>query len=114
MFTGAHARLAIKSAMREVERWSCIQFSPWEGERDYESFEAYKKVQKEVQKSVRRAKRNFERKIAKEKNKKAFYSYMKKKTSNRVSVGPLKDGEELVTENIDGGDAQQLVLFGVH
>ena len=41
-----------------------------EGERDYEGFDAYKKVQSEVQKSVRKAKRNFERKIAKDKNKK--------------------------------------------
>ena len=70
-----------------------------EGGKDYESFEAYKKVQAEVKKSVQNAKRNFERKIAKDKNKKAFYSYMKKKTSNRVSVGPLKEGNELVTDN---------------
>merc|ERR1712030_23581 len=62
-------------------------------------FEAYRNVQKEVQKSVKKAKRNFERKIAKDENKKAFYSYMKKKTSNRVSVGPLKEGDELVTDN---------------
>ena len=34
-----------------------------------------------------------ERKLAKDakKNPKAFYGYMKKKTGNRVSVGPLKD-----------------------
>jgi hypothetical protein len=70
-----------------------------EGGKDFESFQAYKKVQSEVQKSVRKAKRNFERKIAKSENKKAFYSYMKKKTTNKVSVGPLKEGDELITDN---------------
>lgn len=72
-----------------------------EGGRDFESFQAYKKVQSEVQKSVKNAKKNFEKKIAKDKNKKAFFSYLKKKTSNRVSVGPLKDGDKLVTDNKD-------------
>ena len=52
-----------------------------------------------MQKSVRNARRNFEKKIAKDNNKKAFYSYLKKKTSNMVSVGPLRDGEDLVTDN---------------
>ena len=54
-----------------------------EGGRDYESFQAYKNVQSLVQKSVKKARRNFEKKIAKDSNKKAFYSYLKKKTSNR-------------------------------
>ena len=70
-----------------------------EGGRDFESFQAYKNVQKEVQKAVKNAKKNFERKIAKDKNKKAFFSYMKKKTSNHISVGPLKEGDKLVTDN---------------
>ena len=33
------------------------------------------------------------------KNSKAFYSYLKKKVSNKVSVGPLKDGDELVSDD---------------
>ena len=40
------------------------------------------------------AKKNFETKFAKEarkNNKKHFYSYLKKMTSKRVGVGPLKD-----------------------
>ena len=41
-----------------------------------------------------------ERKFAKQakKNPKQFYGYLKSKLSNRVTVGPLKDGEELVSE----------------
>ena len=68
-----------------------------DGGKDHDSFQAYKKVQKEVQKGVRKAKRNFERKMAKnrKKNSKAFFSYIKKSTSNRVSVGPLKQGDEV-------------------
>ena len=70
--------------------------------KDYQQFEAYEKVQKEVQNAVKNAKKNYEKKLAKDckKNPKAFWSYMKKKTSNRVTVGPLKDEQErLVTDS---------------
>ena len=59
-------------------------------------------MQDQVKKAVRLAKRNFERKLAKDakRNPKAFYGYMKKKVSNRVSVGPLKDSTgQLVTDD---------------
>ena len=54
-----------------------------------------------MKKEVRQAKKKLERKLAKDakKNSKKFYSYLKKKTSNRVTVGPLKEGEELVTDH---------------
>ena len=57
---------------------------------DYGSFQAYKEVEKRVKAEVKKAKRKFERKLAKQskKNSKQFYSYPKKTTSNRVSVGP--------------------------
>ena len=69
--------------------------------RDFSQFQAYKAVQKEVQAAVKNAKRNYERKLAKDckKNPKAFWSYMKKKTSNRVNVGPLRDGNKVVTDS---------------
>ena len=78
--------------------------------RDYDEFQAYKKIQDQVRKAVRLAKRNFERKLAKDakKNPKAFYGYMKKKTGNRVSVGPLKDSSgKLITD--DKLMAEQLI-----
>ena len=80
--------------------------------KDYDEFQAFKKIQDQVKKAVRLAKRNFERKLAKvaKKNPKAFYGYMKKKTGNRVSVGPLKDSSgNLVTD--DKLMAEQLNLF---
>ena len=49
-------------------------------------------MEKEERRSVKHAKRTYEKKLAKEakKNPKEFYSYLKSKTQNRESVGPLK------------------------
>ena len=70
---------------------------------DYHEYLAYKQIQSEVRKAVRNAKRNFERKLAREANKnntKPFYSYMKKRTCNKVGVGPLKNSSgQLVTDD---------------
>ena len=71
------------------------------GNRDSASFVAYRNVQNEVQKSIKRAKRKVERKLAKDRKgkSKSFFSYIKKKTSNRVSVGPLKVEDEVVADS---------------
>ena len=64
---------------------------------DYRDFTAYKEFEKETTKAVKNAKKKYERKLAKEakKNPKQFYAYLKSKTSNRESVGPLKkDGSQ--------------------
>ena len=69
--------------------------------RDLESFKAYKQVQKEVQNAVKKARHNSEQKLAKGKkaNSKAFFSHIKKTTSNTVSVGPLKEGDKIVSDS---------------
>jgi hypothetical protein len=94
---------------RRVWRWySTSGYS----KKDYKEFQAFKKIQNQVKKAVRLAKRNFERKLAKDakKNPKAFYGYMKKRTGNKVTVGPLKDSTgQLVTD--DKLMAEQLNLF---
>ena len=80
--------------------------------KDFASFQAFKKVQNEVEKAVRNAKRKLERKLAKnsKKNPKAFYSYIKKKTSNKVTVGPLKNAEDnLVTD-----DKEMAEILNIH
>ena len=41
---------------------------------------------------------------AAKKNSKRLFSYVKKKTANKVSVGPLKDGERVVTEDKEMAD----------
>ena len=80
--------------------------------KDHEEYLAYKNVQDQVKKAVRLAKRNFERKLAKDskRNPKAFYGYIKKKTGNRETVGPLKD----ISGNLVSDDrlmAEQLNSF---
>ena len=62
---------------------------------DHRDFVAYQEVQREIKRQIRRAKRKLERSLAKKgkKNSKRFHAYMKSKTSNKVSVGPLM-GEE--------------------
>lgn len=69
--------------------------------RDYQQYQAYKKIEQEVQNAVKRAKRKLERKLAKnaKKSPKPFYSYLNSKTSNRQTVGPLKEGEQTVDDN---------------
>jgi hypothetical protein len=68
---------------------------------DYRDFMAYQEVQKELKKQIRKAKRKLEKDLAKKakKNPKKFYAYMKSKTSNRVSVGPLVGEGGMVTDN---------------
>lgn len=77
-----------------------------DGGKDYASFQAYRNIQQEVKREVRQAKKKLERKLAKnaKKNSKQFYSYLKKKTANRVTVGPLKSGEEVVTDHQEMAD----------
>ncbi len=69
--------------------------------RDYQQYQAYKKIEQEVQNAVKRAKRKLERKLAKnaKKSPKPCYSYLNSKTSNRQTVGPLKEGEQTVDDN---------------
>lgn len=82
---------------RRVWRWySSSEYS----RKDFQEYEAYKKVQAEVRKAVKNAKKNFERKLAKDarkNNSKPFYTYMKKTTSNKVGIGPLKDSSGNMT-----------------
>jgi hypothetical protein len=60
---------------------------------DYQSYLAYKRVQKETTSIIRKAKRDFEKKLAADskKNPKAFYRYMNSRCKVQSKVGPLKD-----------------------
>ena len=113
--TGSRPLWMTRNVMRLIRKkrrvWRWYSTSGY-SKKDYDEFQAYKRIQDQVKKAVRLAKRNFERKLAKDakKNPKAFYGYMKKKTGNRVSVGPLKDSSgQLVTD--DKLMAEQLNLF---
>ena len=96
-----------KKVMRMIRKkrrmWRFYTSDP-RARNDFNQYQAYKKVEKKVQTAVKNAKRNYERKLAKDckKNPKAFWSYLKKKTSNRVSVGPLRGMDSrLVTDNVE-------------
>ena len=66
-----------------------------------QDFERYRNTAKDCKKAIRKAKKKFENNIAKNGNKRPFNSYIRSKTKSRVSVGPLKQGNELVTGNKD-------------
>ena len=61
----------------DKEEWRLWRFYTTDSRarKDFNQFEAYKKVQKEVQTAVKNAKRNYERKLAKDckKTPKAFW-----------------------------------------
>ena len=90
-----------QNVMRTIRKkrrlWATYQKS-----KDYDEYLAYKRVEAETRSLVRQAKRKFEKKLAKESKKKPkmFYSYLKSKTSNRTSVGPLKENEQVVSDDI--------------
>ena len=69
-------------------------------------------MEKEAKDAVRKAKKKFEKNLAKDakKNPKAFYTYLKSKTSNRQSVGPLQD-EKGSTISDDEKQAEMLNHF---
>ena len=66
--------------------------------------EAYEEAAKLVKNRIRSAKRALEKRLVKEKdgNSKPFYNYIRKKTTSRTGIGPIKkeDGS-LVTEDIE-------------
>ena len=83
--------------------------------KDHSDYIAYKAVEREAIKSVRKAKKNYERKLSQEakSNPKAFYAYLKSKTSNRETVGPLASGTGPNAESVsdDGKMATMLNQF---
>ena len=61
--------------------------------------EQFKNTEKQCKKAVRAAKRRFEKNIAKNGNKRPFNAYIKSKTKSRDNVGPLKEGNEFISDN---------------
>lgn len=71
----------------------------WKVYKKYGNLDAlqdYNELQKKVKAGTKRAKKNFERKLAQNAkvNPKPFYTYLKTKTSNKESVGPLMDEDK--------------------
>ena len=73
----------------------------WTKAKSGECVEEYRKEEKSIRNMIRKAKRNFEKKIADGSakdgiSKRKFFSYVKRRTKCRSSIGPLRDGEGLV------------------
>ena len=64
---------------------------------DFRDYLAYQEVQKEIRKEIKKAKRKLERSLAKKAKKDPREVLLK--TSNRVSVGPLRGEDGLVTDS---------------
>ena len=69
--------------------------------KDYAEYLAYKEIEKTAQKAIRKAKRKFEKNLAKQARKKPkdFYRYLKSKSSNRSTVGPLDNGDSVTSDD---------------
>ena len=73
----------------------------WRREKFQDSAE-YREAEKKVKNLIRNAKRSYERKLARDSknNSKPFYAYLKGRTKNRTTVGPLKNkNNETVTSS---------------
>ena len=86
----------VKRIVRQKQR----HYNLYQADRTKANFDQYKKTEKACKKSVRSAKRKFEQNIAKNGNKRPFNSYIKSKTASKVNIGPLKVGNELVSDNL--------------
>ena len=68
--------------------------------KSHSDLDDYKVCRKHLQKTIRNAKRNLEKKISLDnKNQRSFNSYIKSKTSNRTTVGPLKKTDGVQTSD---------------
>lgn len=89
------SRELIRKQRRKSRLWKKYKKS-----QSSEDLEGFKVCRKELQKSIRNAKRKLEVKLSKEtRNPRAFNSYVKSKTTNRTTVGPLKAESGAVTSD---------------
>ena len=67
----------------------------------YQDLLKYKDMEKSVKRAVLQAKKKFEKKLAAnaKKDPKSLYSYLKSKSANKESVGPLKSGDDIVSDD---------------
>ena len=86
----------VKRIVRQKQR----HYNLYQADRTKANFDQYKKTEKACKKSVRSAKRKFEQNIAKNGNKRPFNSYIKSKTASKINIGPLKVGNNLVSDNL--------------
>ena len=92
---------------KEIKNWDRKKRKAWKnfiasGRKNVQHLNRHKFITAKIKKLSRNAKRNFERNLAKKKNKnkKAFFSHLKKMTKVKPSIGPLKNEQgEIVVDN---------------
>jgi len=89
----------MNSTVKKLVRTKQRHYNLYMHTRSPAHYDQFKQTEKKCKKAVRSAKRSFERKIAKNGNKRPFNSYIKSKTKNRVNVGPLKVNNNIVSDN---------------
>ena len=83
------ATMATRQAVKEkLGPWKLYQS---EGQGDMKA--RLKEASKKLYRATRKARRDFENQIANSEDRKLLYGYIKSKSQNRVSVGPLRDKE---------------------
>jgi hypothetical protein len=95
----------IKAAINKKKRL-------WKKSKQGSGMDEYKTADKKVKNMIRAAKRNVQKRLAYEKggNSRPFYSYEKKETKSRSTIGPLKDLENKTVLG-DRGVAELLNKF---
>lgn len=86
---GGRAAWMTKEIMAAVRKKKKL----WKRAKEGQNMEEYREADRNVKKMIRNAKRNFEKKLSTVQggNTRPFYSYVKKKTKSRPSIGPLLD-----------------------
>ena len=86
---------SVKRLVRKKRR----KWKLYASDRSVENLNSFKSAEKECKKAVQSAKRRFEKNLASHRNKRAFSSYVKRKTKSRDNVGPLKVNGRVLTDN---------------
>ena len=84
-----------KKSRKKTRLWKKYKYSQSAGD-----LEEYKNCRKDLQKAIRSAKRLLEKRLSLDnKNQRSFNSYIKSKTANKTTVGPLKKSDGSVTSD---------------
>ena len=87
-----------KNVMR-LTRLKQRHYNAYMQNRSQENKDRFNQTQTQCKRAVRKSKRKFEQKIATNGNKRPFNSYLKSKTKVQATVGPLKVGSEVISDN---------------
>ena len=87
----------IKKLTRKKQKlWDQYRYNP-----SPDALSNYKAAEKNCRTTIARAKKKLEKQLSDSPNIRPFSAYIRKKTKTKCSIGPLKEGNNLVTDNKD-------------